>query len=516
MTRIVDRRVSEMSARPSRRALTLALSIGVGALALRLWVLFHADYMFDDAFITWRMARNVAQGLGGVYNPGDRLQATSSPLHMLFCAGLWWLLGARAILADRVLGCFVDASTTLLIIQLTYEIGCQHAQTGSAAIGAACAGALHAVSGHTAFVAPAGLETPYYALAVVAACRYAGLGRFQAAAALGSIAALLRPDGALVWAVAGASALQQRRLGTFLKASTVWLLPGLVWQLAYYGSLVPQTVVAKSLVERSAQREWGELLQAFFIGGRRQLLCSALFALGWYCGGRSRAARPLLLWTLAYAVAFSSFGAWWPWYWAPLAAAMAVWAGLGLTFLTDLVGRRASSRGMAPVGGALVGVLLCVSSGTQLARHVSWGHKAAPFYRRQNAAIAAWLARHAQPDSSVLIERMGEVGFLLPLRIDDYPGLASSRITDALRTLARPIAWGPSDTGALDVIVRRVSPHYLVLREEEYRLATVADVLTRYEVVREIEAESEGKLLSNDYQPMLVLELAGGPSVSFW
>ena len=37
----------------------------------------------DDAFITYRYARNIASGQGFVFNPGERLLGTTTPLYTL-------------------------------------------------------------------------------------------------------------------------------------------------------------------------------------------------------------------------------------------------------------------------------------------------------------------------------------------------------------------------------------------------------------------------------------------------
>jgi len=42
----------------------------------------------DDAYITFRYARNLVNGLGFVYNPGQHVQGTTTPLYTLLLAGL--------------------------------------------------------------------------------------------------------------------------------------------------------------------------------------------------------------------------------------------------------------------------------------------------------------------------------------------------------------------------------------------------------------------------------------------
>ena len=61
-------------------ALTLALALVIG--------LRFIDSTYDDAYITYRYARNLASGHGLVYNLGQDFLGTTTPLYSLLLAGL--------------------------------------------------------------------------------------------------------------------------------------------------------------------------------------------------------------------------------------------------------------------------------------------------------------------------------------------------------------------------------------------------------------------------------------------
>src|SRR5438046_1501989 len=73
---------------PPRAAATTRSRIGLlaplGAAALAHIVYLHV--MYDDAFITYRYAENLARGLGLVYNPGERVEGYSNFLWTLMMA----------------------------------------------------------------------------------------------------------------------------------------------------------------------------------------------------------------------------------------------------------------------------------------------------------------------------------------------------------------------------------------------------------------------------------------------
>lgn len=72
--------------RPSTIAV-FPLATFVAALALFVWLWSdYREYWLDDAFITFRYARNLAEGLGPVYNAGERVEGYTSLLWMLLSA----------------------------------------------------------------------------------------------------------------------------------------------------------------------------------------------------------------------------------------------------------------------------------------------------------------------------------------------------------------------------------------------------------------------------------------------
>jgi len=55
--------------------------------ALACWRWSREPYLLDDAFISFRYARNLVEGHGLVYNPGERVEGYTNLLWTLFAAG---------------------------------------------------------------------------------------------------------------------------------------------------------------------------------------------------------------------------------------------------------------------------------------------------------------------------------------------------------------------------------------------------------------------------------------------
>ena len=52
-------------------------------------------FLTDDAFISFRYARNLLEGHGLVFNPGERVEGYSNFLWVLELAAIWGLFGLR-------------------------------------------------------------------------------------------------------------------------------------------------------------------------------------------------------------------------------------------------------------------------------------------------------------------------------------------------------------------------------------------------------------------------------------
>jgi hypothetical protein len=71
------------------------------------------EYTQDDVFITYVYSRNIAEGVGFVFNAGEHVQGTTTPLWTLVMSGVYFithdLLHAGNLLGGvcLVLTCFV-------------------------------------------------------------------------------------------------------------------------------------------------------------------------------------------------------------------------------------------------------------------------------------------------------------------------------------------------------------------------------------------------------------------------
>jgi hypothetical protein len=240
----------------------------------------------EDAFIYYRYALNWARGLGLAFNPGDPVEGYSSPIWMCL-VGLLARLGCDLPLAVPALGIGCAAATVAATRGLARQVGLSRFGRLAAAFGVA-------ISYPFLLWARSGLETPLYALLLVAAAHLylaaeypapdeqsgsaaataSGRQRRQlrrrrlrlAGGAVLGLVSLARPEGMLLIAVVAVDRMLDRR---DWRGAAWYVLPAaagygayLMWRLATFGSLLPSTSVKlyPLLAGRSIRQIWAYLL----------------------------------------------------------------------------------------------------------------------------------------------------------------------------------------------------------------------------------------------------------------
>ena len=227
------------------QALFAMLFAAVAALIARI---LTGPHPIDDAFITFRYARNLAEGLGLVYNPGEWVLGTTTPLWAaLLGAGYRLGLSDLPWLSSGV-SAACDAATVILLVRLAMRMGWRP-------LGAGLVGLAWALNPMSIGFATGGMETSLFVLFAVATLSLAAGRRFIVpAAALSGLATLVRPEGALLalTVVAWAWLVQRRQApGAVLAAAVPVLVVGGLF-MARYGSPLPHSVAAKQVAYQPA------------------------------------------------------------------------------------------------------------------------------------------------------------------------------------------------------------------------------------------------------------------------
>ncbi len=247
--------------RLSRRQWAPIIVALAGALALLLFNgVVHQNYVLDDAFITLRYSRHLADGLGPNWNSSGRVEGYTSFLWMALLAGVA-KLGFDLVVSVRVFGFLAAAATWIPVYKLwrLWSRETEGSGIDSPVVFAAVVVGL-ALTGGVGLASSGGLETPLF-MALITSGGYLYLnerrsGGLPWSAVAFAAASMTRPEGLIAAAVTGIFKLaslrhddNQRRAvaGVALWAAVFLFLFGsyFLWRFTYYDYLLPNTFYAK-------------------------------------------------------------------------------------------------------------------------------------------------------------------------------------------------------------------------------------------------------------------------------
>jgi len=463
------------------------------------------NWAYDDPFITYRYAANLQHGLGFVYNPGERVLSTTTPLFTLLLALLGNLWPDLPHLAN-LLGAFSLALGGLFLWDL--------AHTWQAPLVGWSGLLLYPT--FPLLISTLGSETPLYLAFCLGAFTFYARKRYPLTAVCVALAILTRPDGILVaFILAAHYFLRIRRpvpwlaLALFLGLTVPWF--AFAW--AYFGSPLPATLAVK-------QHQGAMAISQRFAPG-------LLTILGWYprwpylleaglaAAGtlfmfrRAHHWALFLAWTMLYFLAYSALGvSRYFWYYAPLVPGFIVLLGLGISSISNSPPPKPPFLGISgksnspPPNSPLLGIsgksnspppnspLLGISGKSNSPPPNSpllgiWGRPgggrivmlalflyliSAQAYdlgqlrqRPDNRlviypVVGEWLRNHTPPQASVGTLEVGLIGYYSQRRMIDFAGLIQPQVSNQLTvhaTYEDAALWA----------VERYHPDYLALHE---------------------------------------------------
>lgn len=407
----------------------------------RLALAAQVPWAGEDAYITFRYAWNWAHGLGPVFNAGERVFGFTSPPWMA------WLAAGIRLGADPVAwarGTLLAADAAALVAGVVLLD--RHASRAAAW----CFAVFFAVWTYFAGLLCAGLETGAMVSLVLLAAALAGRRHAAAGVALG-VLAVWRPEGLLAAAVVAVwASWRDRAIAAAIVAAVAAALA------AYYGSPVPQSVLAKAAVYGApgpwlAPHWWEWMLPLHNAGSTSEsrdllslvVVLSPAAVAGAPALWRARRTGLAAAWAglaVVWLALFATGAAWFFWYFA---APLVMWVLLACIGLPSLVRRP-----------HLYGALALVVASHWIQGAKLYRGRAETEAERFGAA-ADWLAAHARPGDTVMLEPIGTVGWRCrDLRVIDEVGLVSP---DVLARRRRGAGW------YADLVDER-RPGWLVLR----------------------------------------------------
>lgn len=440
-------------------------AVGVTAvfvvMALSWW-----SHTIDDAYITARCARNLAEGHGPRLNVDDPAEVSSSPLSVWSLAGISWL-GGDPVLAAKLIGLISGTATVFLLLFIARKLGLGDWNAVLLALVMAVAPGLqiHSVGG---------LETAVFALAVTyAAWRTIACKRshFDLPWVLAvSTVSCLRPEGIAVGI--GLIAIYASRAGHLRSVVVAVALVGIALVVRYveHGSLAPNAYYAKPSLLGSAwaalgsgHEAWGQITDAI-----RTKANHPPIGMGWlvYLATtfsivhlrRSPAWRPFVF-VAAFGLAFTALA---PPDWMPRDRFFIPFLPSALLITFKMAADSGLTRPLRRTRGVTA---FSVFAAALLVANLVAGRDLATAYRsgtiisaldagHYHRPIGEWLREHANAEDSVLAYEIGAIGYFSRLKVVDHEGIGSRKVAELIGRAGgyQPLRHG-RDPKAADRIV---------------------------------------------------------------
>lgn len=213
--------------------------------------MFLSGWIIDDAYVSFRYAHNLVHGRGLVFNPGDRVEGYTN--------FSWTIMSALAIalrLPPEVVMPVLGLASAVGLLLLVAREGKRLAEADGSphALAGVPAALLLSCSTSVALYSVCGLETVFFALLETVAIVALASDRPRRFALFSALAFMTRPEAGLIIVggllLLGATTLQAKRevRRRFFEAITILAVlvgPYLAFKLAYFGSMLPNTLAAK-------------------------------------------------------------------------------------------------------------------------------------------------------------------------------------------------------------------------------------------------------------------------------
>jgi Gpi18-like mannosyltransferase len=404
------------------RNLTLSTKLGIifiAAALVRLAFYYYTDFIADDAFITFRYAENIARGLGFVYNAGERVQGTTTPLFTLVIA-LFKLLNVPPITAALFISSVASGLTAVIVYRFAQSLRFMRWTLLPVVVYILWPRSLPADT--------SGMETALFTLLVTAAFYFSHRKLDIYAIGMATLATLTRPEGVFVLGLVFVVNLWERRDRwlSYVSVPLMILVPWLIFSQFYFGSIVPHSITAKmALYSRWGAMSWWDSLVYLLSWHNSFGLVStvAIFIGAWWLFKKQNWGRLELLW-IAIMIAFYALSGSriFFWYVTPIYPLFALFLAAALVHAADrFVATPEKERLWRAVVLPLVLAVLLFGCYKPLTYYHQWQQTQANVHR----AIGIFLQATAAPDDLVAAEDIGLIGYYSRLRVLDRDGLVS-------------------------------------------------------------------------------------------
>ena len=366
--------------------------------------------VFDDAFITFRYAHNLANGDGFIYNLGEWVLGTTSPLFGLFSA-LFFIFGGT----PETWIPWLNISLDIVLLLLGWRFLFQEQKAAFILFWM-----FFSLSPMLARISVGGMEANLFSVVTVSAFALYNTNRPRTASAVAAVSYFLRPEGVLtvavlcLWELFGHRQVRRAIILGVIAICTV--APVLAAIFMMYGSFLPQSVIAKS---HHVPVPPLSVLQQLLAPEPISAIFSVIGVISLYVAARRNTLLGMLvLWFVFYVSAYTFAGPKiWSWYsFTPLLFA-AAFAAQGLSM--------SLSRTLSLYWGRIAPYAVYAASGIVTVAWIFIGITLYPDRITQNVyrPIKVYCRDHVTFSDTIMASDIGAIGYYCPSFIYDTAAL---------------------------------------------------------------------------------------------
>lgn len=453
---------------------TPALLVAASGLILWYSLVFRTHFQLEDAFITFRYAANLVRGDGFVFNPGERVLGTTTPLQTLLLALFSLPFGPRSIhnVAAVIMPLFGIGAGIAAYAALT--------KRGMSLLGAALGITFFYANTAVIRTGIGGMETPMVLFLMALSLWALVSGRAALTGMFCGLLFLCRVD-TLIWTglLFAFNLMKPRRdLLPQSFAFAIVVLPWLIFATVYFGSPLPNSMLAKGVVRPGMENillapERMIMYLIWFLQGtgvKRNLaqlpLWLPLIALG---ARRILRTSPkdlglLVIFPPVYALLmYVGRAPRYEWYLLPITFPSLLLAGVGVWELYAAIRRMSSPKlaRLVPIAAAAIAVAgfgwYCAKGVPTITCHLRMAQENENGLRRE---LGLWLRETTSQDATVAMEAIGYQGYYSERKTIDMAGLVTPQSVEYKRRTQQ-------NGEIFDWILRDFEPDYIVLRSFE-------------------------------------------------
>lgn len=224
------------------------LLIGAVFLILRIIPLLNINLLMDDAYISFRYAKNLSEGFGLVFNQGENVEGYTNFLWTIILS-LCISIGLSVLKSSVVLSFISALGTMYIMVLMVYKLEYFSKQKWLAGLFSV---SIFSLMGSQARYVMSGMETHLFIfLLSLSIYSFFYLKKDFITGIFFGLSSLCRPEGVLYLGIIILFILlsgkrQYDRLIQIVLGFSLLFIPHLIWRFSYYGFLFPNTYYAKA------------------------------------------------------------------------------------------------------------------------------------------------------------------------------------------------------------------------------------------------------------------------------